>query len=240
MWSHQQISDLYWFIASAPVVVLRLASKDEPWGHPSHSLAYKIRLEYPDAAFGVVHNSDIDPNAWWLPQVLSILRTLGIHAKLPPPGYYLLVAGKLCAWQPDLPPGIQDVFRASAESIGIARIRAAKRNPIGAFVRTLSEYDELCGTPAYTFFRWVLHKNNRPQDPHRSDARNHQQAVHKAAIERAYSSLGITETATDAEAKRAYKSLAAKHHPDRPNGNQAKMTELNLAWELIRSERGLG
>lgn len=55
-----------------------------------------------------------------------------------------------------------------------------------------------------------------------------------------YQVLGVDRKATQDEIARAYRTLAAKHHPDRNPGNQqeaaAKFKEATAAWELIGSE----
>ena len=61
-----------------------------------------------------------------------------------------------------------------------------------------------------------------------------------------YKVLGVPETATDAEVKKAYLNLARKYHPDNYHDNpladlaQEKMKEINAAYEQITRERGKG
>ena len=43
-----------------------------------------------------------------------------------------------------------------------------------------------------------------------------------------YEVLGIKKGATKEEIKKAYRSLAHKHHPDRPGGNAEKFKELDF------------
>lgn len=45
--------------------------------------------------------------------------------------------------------------------------------------------------------------------------------------------LGVSESATDAEIKTAFKRLARQHHPDK-GGDEAKFKEINEAYEILK------
>lgn len=63
----------------------------------------------------------------------------------------------------------------------------------------------------------------------------------------AYKILEIDSNATDAEVKKAYRTMAKKHHPDKLNtadqalkkGAQEKFQQIQAAYEKIQKERGL-
>ncbi len=65
----------------------------------------------------------------------------------------------------------------------------------------------------------------------------------------AYKVLGVSNTATDAEIKSAYRSLAKEYHPDVLQSKglpddfmdfaKQKMSAINDAWDVIKRERGL-
>jgi len=48
-----------------------------------------------------------------------------------------------------------------------------------------------------------------------------------------YEVLGVDETATHDEIKAAYRKLATEHHPDKHNGDDSRMKEINAARDLI-------
>ncbi len=48
-----------------------------------------------------------------------------------------------------------------------------------------------------------------------------------------YSILGIQKTASEEEVKKAYRTLAHKHHPDKAGGNEAKFKEINEAYQVL-------
>lgn len=55
-----------------------------------------------------------------------------------------------------------------------------------------------------------------------------------------YQVLGVSHSATEAELKKAYHSLAKKHHPDRNPGDKAaeqKFKEANLAYEVLKDPK---
>ena len=49
----------------------------------------------------------------------------------------------------------------------------------------------------------------------------------------AYETLGVPQGASDEDIKRAYRKLAAQHHPDKQGGNTAKFQEIQSAYETL-------
>lgn len=48
-----------------------------------------------------------------------------------------------------------------------------------------------------------------------------------------YQILGVSRAASDTEIKKAYRKLAAKYHPDKKTGDEAKFKELSEAYETL-------
>ncbi|MEX2032969.1 MAG: DnaJ C-terminal domain-containing protein [Candidatus Colwellbacteria bacterium] len=51
-----------------------------------------------------------------------------------------------------------------------------------------------------------------------------------------YDILGIKKTASKEEIKKAYRSLAHKHHPDRPGGSAERFKEVSEAYQILSDE----
>lgn len=54
-----------------------------------------------------------------------------------------------------------------------------------------------------------------------------------------YKELGVAKTASDKEIKKAYRSLALKHHPDR-GGDAEKFKKISTAYEILGDEKKRG
>ncbi len=49
-----------------------------------------------------------------------------------------------------------------------------------------------------------------------------------------YETLGIPNSASADEIKKAFRRLAVKHHPDKEGGDEAKFKEINEAYEVLK------
>lgn len=75
------------------------------------------------------------------------------------------------------------------------------------------------------------------------------QQAPRLELEKAYSILGVSTTATDREVKGAYRRLISQHHPDKLVAKglpeemmklaTARTQEIKTAWERIREDRGI-
>ncbi len=52
-----------------------------------------------------------------------------------------------------------------------------------------------------------------------------------------YNTLGITKSATEEDIKKAFRTLAQKHHPDKKGGNEAKFKEVSEAYSVLSDKK---
>lgn len=52
-----------------------------------------------------------------------------------------------------------------------------------------------------------------------------------------YSTLGVTKGATKEEIKKAFRKLAQKYHPDKPDGDEKKFKEVNEAYTVLSDDK---
>ena len=48
-----------------------------------------------------------------------------------------------------------------------------------------------------------------------------------------YSTLGVADTATPDEIKKAYRKLAGQYHPDKEGGDKTRFQEVQKAYEVL-------
>ena len=51
-----------------------------------------------------------------------------------------------------------------------------------------------------------------------------------------YDILGVDKSASQDEIKRAFRKLAHKYHPDKPEGDEEKFKEINAAYQILGNE----
>ncbi|CAM6005620.1 unnamed protein product, partial [Sphagnum balticum] len=59
-------------------------------------------------------------------------------------------------------------------------------------------------------------------------------------LKEAYTTLGLAQGASKDEAKKAFKKLAAKHHPDKTDGNEDLFKKINEAYQVIDTGKDFG
>lgn len=52
-----------------------------------------------------------------------------------------------------------------------------------------------------------------------------------------YSILGVSESASQDEIKKAFRKLAQQYHPDKPTGDEAKFKEINEAYSVLSDQK---
>ena len=53
-----------------------------------------------------------------------------------------------------------------------------------------------------------------------------------------YAALGVSKDASAADIKKAYRKLAAEHHPDRNPGGEERFKEVSEAYDVLSDEAG--
>lgn len=52
-----------------------------------------------------------------------------------------------------------------------------------------------------------------------------------------YKTLGVEKSSSKEEIKKAFRKLAQKHHPDKPDGNESKFKEVNEAYTILSDDK---
>jgi len=64
--------------------------------------------------------------------------------------------------------------------------------------------------------------------------------MEKLTLGKSYEILDVKKNSTPEEIKKAYKKLALKYHPDRPNGDEHKFKKISEAYEIITQSKESG
>lgn len=203
---------------------------------PSQSLARRLSEAYPGASFASVSIAEFDSHER-LELALGMLKEIGLEVEALPTGYYLFFKGRLRAWYPELPPEARSAAGGAAALQGLVGLLLGRRL-VDAALDAWDGYDQMCGAPAFSFFKEVIEEQRRRQGPKREKKqKERQREVFDQALSEAYAVLEVASSATDAEVKSAYVELVKRHHPDR-GGDETKMKEVNNARDLIAAHRG--
>lgn len=105
------------------------------------------------------------------------------------------------------------------------------------------------GARWYEFMARGRHSRARTSSGGRRESSGWGSSRSSDPLAEAYATLGVASTASNAEVKSAYRSLAKKYHPDvlRAQGlpdemldrATERMAKVNAAWDLIKNERGM-
>lgn len=121
---------------------------------------------------------------------------------------------------------------------------AADGQVSGAEEAVLFRAGAALGIPAQLLTAMLnAHRAARHQGPYRGPAAG------PGGLARAYATLGLKESATEAEIKRAYRKLISQYHPDRlvsrglPEEMMEKakerVREINVAYDALKAARGI-
>ena len=88
---------------------------------------------------------------------------------------------------------------------------------------------------------------NKNKDRENSKSNSNRSRSGSISVSEAYDILGVEGNASDAEIKKAYRVLAMMYHPDKfaSLGDEAirqateSMKQINAAWDVLKSERGM-
>ena len=92
---------------------------------------------------------------------------------------------------------------------------------------------------------WENENKNKDRENSKSNSNRSQSG--SISVSEAYDILGVEGNASDAEIKKAYRVLAMMYHPDKfaSLGDEAvrqateSMKQINAAWDVVKSERGM-
>lgn len=143
----------------------------------------------------------------------------------------------------DLPAKIQLLHFLVGIIAADGKLTPEEEHKIFTIARLLRVHSSFLRSIMATFGLRYSHR----QEKKKTHQKNYQRKSFTSNLDAAYTILGISKTATDAQVKKAYRKLAKIHHPDRvihlgeayQMKAKEKFQKISDAYELIKERRGM-